>query len=136
MQRRILLAEDDPDDRSFFYEFLQGKNNISISYMAVDGVELIEYLAKNKSLPDLQPDIIILDQNMPRKNGMQTLEYLKNDAEYSQIPIVIYSTYANDFLVKKSMELGAARVVSKPQDREGYYEMMDEIFKALAPVPH
>ncbi len=126
--RKILLAEDDSDDREFFYNFLRERNDISILPIALDGVQVFEYLNKNRTEFSLLPDVIILDQNMPRKNGLQTLELLKNTAEFLHIPVVIYSTYANDFLIQKSMEMGAAKVFTKPQDREGYNKMIDDLF--------
>ena len=131
MIRKILLAEDDLDDRIFFHDFLHKRDDLSILSILVDGVELTEYLDKNKSNDSALPDIIILDQNMPRRNGLQTLELLKASADYSLIPVIVYSTYANDFLVKKSLALGAAGVFQKPQDREEYNSMMDELFKLI-----
>src|SRR6478672_5398443 len=95
---KILLAEDDMDDQRLFYEFLRDRSDIILMPFTENGEELILSLKEIKDTGQL-PDLIILDQNMPKKNGIQTLQLLQNDNLYKGIPVVIYSTYADEFLI-------------------------------------
>lgn len=127
--KKILLAEDDKDDQMLFQEFLKNKSDISIMPMAENGEVLLAQLEEIDDNNDL-PSLIILDQNMPRKGGLQTLKALKADKRYSHIPVVIYSTYTDDRLVQAGMEAGACAVLSKPLTKEDYNNMLEDIIKA------
>jgi len=128
LKRRILLAEDDEDDRHFFQEFLRDRNDIALMPIAENGVSLIDQLKSITDSADL-PDLIILDQNMPKQNGLQTLAFLKENKRYSHIPIVIYSTYTDESLIRNGSEKGACIVLPKPVSKEGYNEMIETVFK-------
>jgi CheY-like chemotaxis protein len=127
--KKILLAEDDPDDRGFFFQFLSNREDLLLLPPVENGEEVFEYLkeAHNGTFPDL----IILDQNMPKCNGLQTLAILKNNTQYVNIPVFVYSTYTDDYLVKKSMQLGARSVLEKPYSPEGYHKMIDNILDLI-----
>ena len=128
--KKILLAEDDQDDRYLFEDYLSIREDILLLPIAQNGVEVRDFMEKNSSSNKL-PDIIILDQNMPMQNGIQTLVSLKEDKRYLHIPIIIYSTYADHQLVKNCTSRGAAMVISKPLSKAGYQEMMNEILKVI-----
>jgi CheY-like chemotaxis protein len=117
-------VEDDPDDRVLFDIFYAHRDDVEFLPSVPGGVELIQFLERASDI-DL-PSMIILDQNMPMMNGKQTLKYLKTHERYSDIPVMIYSTYTDNNLICECMDLGAARVVAKPIDDEGYQRMMDE----------
>jgi CheY-like chemotaxis protein len=127
--KKILLAEDDPDDVGFFFQYLGERPDILLLPPVDNGEEVFEYLqqAHNGSFPDL----IILDQNMPKCNGLQTLAILKNNAEYENIPVFLYSTYTDDYLVKQSMLLGARSVLEKPVSVEGYHKMINDMLELI-----
>lgn len=129
IKRKILLAEDDEDDRYFFEDFLQSRSDVVLMSIVENGVMLTELLAAIEDDAEL-PDLIILDQNMPKQNGLQTLEFLKQDERYSDIPTVIYSTYTDDALIRNGYAKGACVVVPKPFTREGYNAMIETVFKA------
>ena len=116
-KKKILLAEDDKDDQMLFQEFLKNKSDISIMPMAENGEVLLAQLEGINDNNDL-PSLIILDQNMPRKGGLQTLQALKADKRFSHIPVVIYSTYTDDRLVQAGLEAGACVVLAKPLTKE------------------
>lgn len=128
LKRKILLAEDDEDDQQFFNDFLKSRNDIILMPIAENGLVLTEYLEGITDRAQL-PDLIILDQNMPKSNGLQTLQVLKEDERYTHIPVIIYSTYTDDTLIKIGSEMGATMVVSKPVTKEGYHEMIEVVFK-------
>ena len=129
IRKKILLAEDDPDDVGFFFEYLSERADVLLLPPVANGEEVFEYLqkAQNGSFPDL----IILDQNMPKCNGLQTLAILKNDTHYENIPVFVYSTYTDAYLVKQSIQLGARSVLEKPVSVEGYHKMINEILELI-----
>ena len=71
---------------------------------------------------------------MPKKNGLETLLLLKQDSRYLHIPVVIYSTYADETLIRNGTEAGACLVVSKPVSRSEYNQMINSFFERCAPV--
>lgn len=129
IQKKILLAEDDPDDVAFFYQYLQDREDLLLLPPVENGEEVFEYLQKAHN--GLYPDLIILDQNMPKCNGLQTLAILKNNAQFENIPVFVYSTYTDAYLVKQSLQLGARSVLEKPFSIEGYNKMMDAILEMI-----
>lgn len=122
----ILLAEDDGDDRTFFLEFLGDRPDITLLPMVTNGAEVLDYLRADCPAPD----IIVLDQNMPKLSGTEALKALKAADSFAAIPVVIYSTYVEPQLVDECLNLGAALVLPKPDSPEGYNEMMDAILGA------
>lgn len=128
--KKILLAEDDIDDQKLFYDFLQHREDIVLMPVAENGVHLFDSLEKIASADDL-PDLIILDQNMPKRSGLQTLQLLKNTNRYAHIPVMVYSTYTDQHLIKVSSEMGAFSVASKPVTKGGYEEMIDCFLRVL-----
>lgn len=128
LKRKVLLAEDDADDQRFFKDFLKDRDDIILLPIADNGEILFEILQCITEITDL-PDLIILDQNMPKANGLQALRLLKADSRYAHIPVSIYSTYTDEELIKKGFESGAFQVVSKPISKEDYHQMMDSFFR-------
>ena len=126
---KILLAEDDLDDQQIFYDFLNHRNDILLMTMVGNGVELIGTLdtINEKELPDL----IVLDQNMPKRNGYQTLEILKASARYEHIPVIVYSTYIDKSLADACSEIGASAVVTKPVTKDEYNRMIEAFLELV-----
>ena len=128
--KRVLLAEDDPDDRELFCKFIQERKDIELLATAVDGGMLLQLLDEVNSEQNL-PDMIILDHNMPKMTGLEVLNILKDRPRYAHIPVLVYSTYADHNFTKKFKEAGAVAVVSKPVTANGYREMIDEFMRAV-----
>lgn len=106
----ILLADDDKDDRFFFAEALK---ELSIkTYLTVvnDGEKLITYLLKHS---DNLPDVLFLDLNMPRKNGLECLIEIKNNEKLKKFPVIIYSTSLNNDISDILYKNGAYYYVRK-----------------------
>lgn len=129
-KKRILLADDDADDRSIFEQILMEKKDVELLATVENGLEVIDYL---KVVPDngALPDLIILDHNMPRMNGKQTLGFLKSSDRYLHIPVVIYSTYSDNKLMDECASLGASLVTSKPSGYNEYRDMINLFLKIL-----
>lgn len=122
------MAEDDVDDQQFFRDFLRNRQDIDLMSVAENGVALVETL-NELGEDSLLPHFIILDQNMPKRNGLQTLELLKNNPRFAGIPVIIYSTYIEENLRQKGISLGACDVLPKPGTQEGYDQMINTILK-------
>ena len=108
----IFLADDDADDRMFFEDALKQITTPTQLTLANDGLELMSNLETVIEPPP--PDVIFLDLNMPRKNGFQCLEEIRNTPKLKDIPIVIFSTTANDDAVNKTYHHGANHYICKP----------------------
>ncbi len=121
---KILLADDDEDDRLFFkeaFEELKMKTDVTT---VNDGIELMEKL---DSYGDQLPHIIFLDLNMPRKNGMECLNSIKRNPQLKHIAIAIYSTSSADTDVENTFIHGANVYIKKPSD-------FDQLKKILSVV--
>ena len=128
--KKILLAEDDLDDQEIFYDFLNHRNDISLMPMVENGVELIDVLEMIDN-SDLLPHLIVLDHNMPKRNGYQTLELLKGTARYQHIPVVVYSTYIDQRLAEACSAIGASAVVTKPTTKQEYNHMIEGLLELV-----
>jgi CheY-like chemotaxis protein len=128
MVKSVILVDDDIEDCELFLTFFANRKDIHLLPPLLNGIELISYLAEIKSDDDL-PNLIILDQNMPKMNGKQTLAFLKSEERYSNISAVIYSTYTDSALITDCKKLGADMVATKPIDNEGYQKMMDDFLR-------
>ena len=126
---KVILVDDDADDRYLFDIFFGDRPDLILMPSVCDGIELLDYLAHIDDSGEY-PDLIVLDQNMPRMTGTQTLKVLKSSPQYKDIATVIYSTYTDQNLIMEGTLLGAKSVASKPMDKEGYSKMMDQFLKA------
>ncbi|KUJ62390.1 hypothetical protein AR687_07995 [Flavobacteriaceae bacterium CRH] len=109
---RILLTDDDEDDRDFFAEAI---SDLHLKYpveFCTNGIELIKRLNdENYEIPD----IIFLDLNMPILSGFETLEQIRSDSKFKDIPVIaIYSTSATNDGIKSTFLLGASAYIVKP----------------------
>lgn len=114
----ILMADDDPDDRQLTREAFE-ENHIGNDLRFVeDGEELLDYLNQRGKYADPEsaprPGIILLDLNMPRKDGREALEELKKDPRFRGIRVVIMTTSKAEEDVVRSYDLSAASYITKP----------------------
>lgn len=111
----VLLVEDDPGDVELTQESLLD-SKLKINQTVVnDGVEALDYLRKqNGYAKATRPDLILLDLNMPRKNGREVLAELKIDDNLKTIPVVVLTISEADQDILKSYELGCNCYVTKP----------------------
>ncbi|HVS98081.1 MAG TPA: response regulator [Puia sp.] len=113
MNRRFLLADDDADDASIFCEALTAIAPVMECYTAGNGIELFEMLLRHLPHP---PDVIFLDINMPVMNGWQCLRKLKADADFRDIPVIMYSTSSAKKDIDMAYNLGVRVFLTKPED--------------------
>src|SRR5215212_11512748 len=104
--RKILLVDDDVEDRDIIKDALNDLGYDSLVHFEENGENALSYLETaydNGSLPNM----VILDLNMPRMNGTQTLRRLKTDERFRDIPVIIYSTSLNNIERDECLALGA-----------------------------
>jgi CheY-like chemotaxis protein len=124
--KKILLVDDDIDDRLIFAEILREMDEDALLVAAENGLEMIALLDKMQE-EDL-PEMIILDQNMPKMTGKESLVFLKGSPRYRQIPTIIYSTFQMTDFYRECMELGAEYVLPKPDTMQAYHEMIEQFY--------
>jgi two-component system, chemotaxis family, response regulator Rcp1 len=124
----ILLVEDNPGDVRLMMELLkEGKvrNRIAV---AGDGVEALDFLARRGTHADaFRPDLVLLDLNLPRKDGRDVLAEIREHAELSRIPVVVVTASAADEDVLRSYDLRAAGYVTKPLNVEQFMRIVQQV---------
>jgi two-component system response regulator len=119
----ILMAEDDPDDRLLVKDAFVESHVFNHLLFVEDGVRLMDYLrgqdefANRKDFP--MPDLILLDLNMPRKDGREALEEIKADPQLRHVPVVVLTTSKAEEDILRSYDIGAAGYISKPVTFDG-----------------
>ncbi|MBA2611400.1 MAG: response regulator [Bacteroidetes bacterium] len=127
--KNIFLADDDDDDCAIFEDALNELNSEVKLTVTNDGVELLDTL--NKTVPP-PPYIIFLDLNMPRKNGFESLQEIREIKKLKDIPVVILSTSSNVEIIDRTFHLGANYYICKPTS---YPLLTKMIAKVLALKP-
>jgi chemotaxis family two-component system response regulator Rcp1 len=124
----ILLVEDNAGDVRLTREALnEGKvlNNLSV---ARDGVEALAFLRREgKDTQAPRPDIILLDLNLPRMDGRELLEVIKNDSELRRIPVVILTTSRSEEDILKTYDLHENCYITKPVDLEQFIRVVKSV---------
>ena len=122
----FLMADDDPDDRLLIKEAFQESLITNSIYFVEDGVELMDYLHHreqfNNSDHAPRPDLILLDLNMPRKDGREALAEIKSDPHLRYIPVVVLTTSKAEEDIMRSYDIGAAGYITKPVTFDGLVE--------------
>ena len=121
----ILLVEDNPGDARLTLEALkEGRVHNRLSHV-VDGVEALAFLRRQGRYATApRPDLILLDLNLPRKDGREVLAELKSDANFRRIPVVVLTTSQSDEDVLRAYNLNANCYVSKPVDLDQFIKVV------------
>lgn len=129
----VIIAEDDPDDRLLIKDALKDACADSVDVRFVqDGAEMLDYLyhkgkyAGGEKTPP-QPELVLLDLNMPKKSGLEVLQEIKGDPALRTIPVVVLTTSKAPEHISKSYELGGNGFVTKPSTYSELVELMKNI---------
>jgi CheY-like chemotaxis protein len=128
----VIIAEDDPDDRLLIKDALRegGSENIEAHFVN-DGAELLDYLYHRGDYERVeetpQPELVLLDINMPKKSGLEVLEEIKQDPALRTIPVVLLTTSRAPEYVARSYELGGSGFITKP----GTYSELVDLMKNI-----
>jgi CheY-like chemotaxis protein len=124
----ILMADDDEDDRLMTKEAFQEARLVNDLRFVVDGEELLDYLYRCGKFSNPEnspcPGLILLDLNMPKKDGREALKDIKADPRLRQIPIVVLTTSKAEEDIYRSYDLGVNSYITKPVSFEGLMEIV------------
>lgn len=135
----VLLVEDDPGDTLMIREAFE-HNKVRNSLTCVtDGVEAMRYLHREGDYADApRPDLVLLDLNLPRKDGREVLAEIKDDEDLRSIPVVVLTTSQAEEDVLRSYQLHANAYVTKPVDFDRFIAVVrqiDEFFVTVVKLP-
>ncbi len=124
----ILMVDDDEDDLLLARDALKESKAPGTLFSLGDGVELLEYLTRSgrysKEIDTPMPALILLDLNMPRKDGRQALQEIKSIAALKEIPIVVLTTSRGEKDIAFCRCMGAKDLLTKPVEFDRWVEMM------------
>jgi CheY-like chemotaxis protein len=124
----ILLADDDPDDRKLTQDAFAENRLANVLHYVEDGEELMDYLHRRGKYTNLRgaalPGLILLDLNMPRKDGREALKEIKADPELRRIPIVVLTTSKAEEDIVRTYDLGVNSYVTKPVTFKSLVELI------------
>jgi len=129
----ILMADDDPDDQLLTKDAFEECKLANDLRFVNDGEELMDYLCRKGDFKNPEdsprPGLILLDLNMPRKDGREALEEIKSDPDLRRIPIVVLTTSKAEEDILKSYDLGVNSFIVKPVSFEGLVEVVKTLGK-------
>ena len=129
----ILMADDDEDDRMFAKDALDEARLSNEMHFVEDGEELMDFLHHSGKYTDLngspRPGLILLDLNMPRKDGREALKEIKADPELRRIPVVVLTTSNAQEDIYRTYDLGVSSFITKPVSFEGLVDVMVALSK-------
>jgi CheY-like chemotaxis protein len=122
---QVLLVEDNEGDVRLIKEAFHESNINKTFSVAKDGEDALNYLYKKGPYSEsARPDIILLDINLPRKNGFEVLEQIKNDPNLKRIPVIMLSSSSSEDHIHKSYDLNVNCYVTKPVDFDEYMQVV------------
>ena len=135
----VLLVEDDPGDVLMTQEAFEEHKLRNRLTVVSDGAEALSYLRQEGKYEHVVlPDLILLDLNLPRRDGREVLEEIKRDEQLRRIPVVILTTSQADEDIVRSYNLHANAYVTKPVDFERFIDVVrqiDEFFVSVVKLP-
>jgi CheY-like chemotaxis protein len=136
----VLLVEDDPGDVVLIREAFEHNKVYNALHVVSDGVQALEFLRREGDHADApRPDLVLLDLNLPRKDGRQVLAEVKDDADLRTIPVVVLTTSEAEEDILRSYDLHANAYVTKPVDFDRFIEVVrqiDDFFVSVVKLPH
>ena len=136
----ILLAEDNPADAELTREAMRESKIRNTLYHVRDGVEVMDFLRNKGEYRDMpRPDVILLDLNMPRKDGRKTLAEIKQDPDLKSIPVVVLTTSDAEEDIIRSYDLHANCYVTKPLDLDEFSKVVagiENFWFCIVKLPH
>jgi CheY-like chemotaxis protein len=129
----ILMAEDDPDDRLLSKDALEEAHLVNDLRFVHNGEELMDYLYQREKYEDCKdcprPGLILLDLNMPLKDGREALKEIKADPNLRIIPVVVLTTSKAEEDILRSYDMGVSGYITKPVTFEGLINVMRTLGK-------
>jgi two-component system, chemotaxis family, response regulator Rcp1 len=125
---KILLVEDNPGDVRLTVEALRDSKILNDLEIVPDGVEALRYLRREPGYRDAaRPDLVLLDLNLPRKDGREVLAELNKDDDLRRVPVVVMTTSRSEEDVLRSYDFGANCYITKPLDMNQFVNVVQAI---------
>jgi CheY-like chemotaxis protein len=135
----VLLVEDDPGDVVLIKEAFEFNKVRNALHTVADGVEALDFLYRRGAHADApRPDLVLLDLNLPRKDGREVLGEVKADPDLRTIPVVVLTTSEAEEDIFRSYDLHANAYVTKPVDFDRFIEvvrLIDDFFVTVVKLP-
>jgi two-component system response regulator len=135
----VLLVEDDPADELITREAFQDNKIGNTLYVVRDGQEALDFLFRRGQYADaVRPDLILLDLNLPKYDGREVLQVIKNDEDLASIPVVVLTTSSAEEDILRSYRLHANAYVTKPVDLDQFVaaiRQIDDFFLTVVRLP-
>jgi two-component system response regulator len=135
----VLLAEDDPADELITREAFQDNKIGNTLHVVRDGQEALDFLFRRGAYADaVRPDLILLDLNLPKYDGREVLQVIKNDEDLAAIPVVVLTTSSAEEDILRSYRLHANAYVTKPVDLDQFVaaiRQIDDFFLSVVKLP-
>ena len=135
----VLLVEDDPGDVVLIKEAFEFNKVHNALHVVSDGVQALDFLYRRNGHEGApRPDLVLLDLNLPRKDGREVLEEVKADSDLRTIPIVVLTTSEAEEDILRSYDLHANAYVTKPVDFDRFIDVVrriDEFFVTVVKLP-
>lgn len=138
----ILMADDDDDDFLLTQKALKQSRLPNTLIRVRDGEELLDYLNQTGEYEGVEvrrPGVILLDLNMPRKDGREALREIKTNSEISEIPVVVFTTSRSEEDIYRSYQLGVNSFITKPVTFEGLVDVVQALgiyWFEIVELPH
>ncbi len=124
----VLLVEDSAADADLVREVIEGGKLIINLIVVGDGEEAMDYLRRQGKFKDaLRPDLVLLDLNLPKKDGREVLREVKADPDLSLIPVVVLTTSSGDEDILRSYQLHANAYIAKPVEFESFIKLVNQV---------
>lgn len=124
MAKNILYVEDNPDSITFFNRVVNKLGDYKFETHE-DGSSALEFLEKK---PDFQPEMILLDINLPGMNGFEILQHLRTKTQYKHVPVIMFTSSDDKSDIEKSYEYGANAYLIKPDSLGTLKEVLEDTF--------
>ncbi|MEO6550050.1 MAG: response regulator [Ferruginibacter sp.] len=121
----ILLVEDNEGDIYLTREAMQESKITNKISVLKNGSDVMDFLQKKKNFADVQtPDIILLDLNLPKKNGLEVLTEIKGSEEFKKIPVIMLTTSSSEMDIAESYKRNVNCFITKPLDAESFLKVV------------
>ncbi|MFB6299085.1 MAG: response regulator [Halobacteriales archaeon] len=135
----VLLAEDNPGDARLTEKAFDQGNILNNLHIVEDGVKTMQFLRQEDEYREKpRPDLVLLDLNMPKKDGWDVLEEIKEDPNLARIPVIVLTSSEAEEDIVKSYELQANAYLTKPVDFQGFLNIVhgfEEFWLSVVKMP-
>lgn len=127
--KTVFLVDDDQDDRYFLRQAIEEAGALVDIVEVENGLELLTLIRKDDQIPGSQTltALVLLDMNMPKMNGLETIVAIRSDPSTATVPVVMISTSSNPNLIESAYRAGVNNFITKPSSFEGFTDLSQQL---------